>query len=327
MARSLNGTSPGTSVSNPSFSPTSSAIRVNIFWFTSLILSLATVLVGIISLQWLREYQSYPNFSPKETISLFHMRSDGFDRWYVKGIFTSLPLLLQAALVLFFGGMMDFLLRLVKEVAIPVIVVIGLTLFFLVATTILPTLQGFYLYLPFLSSRHIPREPSQCPYKSPQSQALRAISEYGFHFLELAFPTIQYIFSLLQHTFKTIFGTRVTSGDSEAWAIEDHHILPLLPVTWRQKAWIDFDLSWLALRDACIYGRFHQAPRSHRGLIKHTPLFDVSHALRDAIRSDSAKHTTPFISAAYYCFQDLSASIPRKGRISEDQVILPKPLL
>ncbi|KDR71076.1 hypothetical protein GALMADRAFT_75361, partial [Galerina marginata CBS 339.88] len=41
----------------PSFSPPPSYIRVNILWFLSLILSLTTVLVGIITLQWLREYQ------------------------------------------------------------------------------------------------------------------------------------------------------------------------------------------------------------------------------------------------------------------------------
>src|SRR6188768_1131429 len=36
---------------------TSSNLRVNAFWFVSLILSLTTVLVGTVALQWLREHQ------------------------------------------------------------------------------------------------------------------------------------------------------------------------------------------------------------------------------------------------------------------------------
>ncbi|KDR65872.1 hypothetical protein GALMADRAFT_81406, partial [Galerina marginata CBS 339.88] len=41
------------------FTVSSSSIRVNIFWFLSLVLSLTTVLVGIVSLQWIREHQKY----------------------------------------------------------------------------------------------------------------------------------------------------------------------------------------------------------------------------------------------------------------------------
>ncbi|KDR66600.1 hypothetical protein GALMADRAFT_30567, partial [Galerina marginata CBS 339.88] len=100
-----------------SFSPPSSSIRVNILWFLSLILSLTTVLVGIITLQWLREYQSYPGLSPKESLAVFRMRSEGMERWYVWKIFTALPLLLQAALALFLIGVIDFLLTLDNKVA------------------------------------------------------------------------------------------------------------------------------------------------------------------------------------------------------------------
>ncbi|PPQ90720.1 hypothetical protein CVT25_005028 [Psilocybe cyanescens] len=50
-------------ISVPPFTPTASSVRVNICWFLSLVLSLTTVLVGIVSLQWLREHQSYPNLT------------------------------------------------------------------------------------------------------------------------------------------------------------------------------------------------------------------------------------------------------------------------
>ncbi|KDR68545.1 hypothetical protein GALMADRAFT_24146, partial [Galerina marginata CBS 339.88] len=78
--------------SGSSFSPTTSSIRINNFWFISLVLSLATVLVGIISLQWIREHQNYPNLPPRECFALFNMRADGLKRWHVPKIFTALPL-------------------------------------------------------------------------------------------------------------------------------------------------------------------------------------------------------------------------------------------
>ncbi|KDR84305.1 hypothetical protein GALMADRAFT_19977, partial [Galerina marginata CBS 339.88] len=90
-------------------SPTRSSIRINNFWFISLVLSLTTVLVGTISLQWIREHQNYPNLPPRDTYALFNMRADGLKKWHIPKIFTALPLLLQSALVLFFAGIIDFL--------------------------------------------------------------------------------------------------------------------------------------------------------------------------------------------------------------------------
>lgn len=107
---SMNSTSTVISPVAQSFSPTPSSIRVNIFWFTSLVLSLTTVLVGIIALQWLREHQSYStNFKSQEKYALCIMRANGIDNWHVSTIFTYLPLFLQGALVLFLGGIIDFL--------------------------------------------------------------------------------------------------------------------------------------------------------------------------------------------------------------------------
>ncbi|KAF9484096.1 hypothetical protein BDN70DRAFT_765017, partial [Pholiota conissans] len=101
-------------VTSPStrFSQTASSIRINVFWFLSLILSLTTVLIGTIALQWLREHQSYPVFSPKETLAILHMRRESLKAWHVPQIFSSLPLLLQGALVLFLAGLIDFVLPL-----------------------------------------------------------------------------------------------------------------------------------------------------------------------------------------------------------------------
>ncbi|KAF9550441.1 hypothetical protein CPC08DRAFT_647901, partial [Agrocybe pediades] len=97
LVRLENGTATATPTPNlPSgqvpFVPDKSAERINSFWFISLVLSLATALIGIISLQWLREYQSYANFNSEEIFALFNMRKDGFERWHVPKVFAALPL-------------------------------------------------------------------------------------------------------------------------------------------------------------------------------------------------------------------------------------------
>ncbi|KAH9478800.1 hypothetical protein JR316_0009261 [Psilocybe cubensis] len=148
--RSLNTTTVKWEPAN-SFVPTSSSIRVNVFWFISLVLSLATVVIGIVSLQWLREHQAYESdLSSREKYALYNMRADGIKKWHVDKIFTSLPLLLQSALVLFLGGIIDFLHAIgYWAVTIPVAVVISFILLFLIATTLLPCLQVLSLYVYF----------------------------------------------------------------------------------------------------------------------------------------------------------------------------------
>lgn len=175
-----------------SFSPTPSSVRVNTFWFISLVLSLATVLVGIIALQWLREYQSYStNLTSRDKYALFMMRADGLKTWHVPKIFTTLPLLLQSALILFFGGTIDFLHAIGRwAVTIPVAVIVDLILTFLVATTLLPWLQMLVisLKLPVNKDQDLSGEreilypdqiyntaPSQCPYKSPQARGSKLL--------------------------------------------------------------------------------------------------------------------------------------------------------
>ena len=81
-----------------------SSIRINVLWFISLVLSLTTALIGIVSLQWLREHRRYPNtLSSRDKFAIFNMRKEGLTAWYVPQIISSLPVLLQLALVLFFA--------------------------------------------------------------------------------------------------------------------------------------------------------------------------------------------------------------------------------
>ncbi|KAF9522891.1 hypothetical protein CPB83DRAFT_776354, partial [Crepidotus variabilis] len=121
---------------------TDPAELINIFWFMSLVLSLTVVLVGIISLQWLREHQKYDtSLSPQQAVGIFNMRDEALSQWHVPAIFASLPLLLQAALILFFVGVIDFLQSLSIIVMIPIAALLLCPISFMVVTTTLPTLQ------------------------------------------------------------------------------------------------------------------------------------------------------------------------------------------
>ncbi|PFH45531.1 hypothetical protein AMATHDRAFT_158934, partial [Amanita thiersii Skay4041] len=144
------------------------AVWVNIFWFSSLSLSLSAAIIGILCLQWLREYQRKVELPAKEAFALQYMRYEGLVQWRVPAIIASLPLLLQTSLVLFFLGLLDLLWNLNHVVAIVITVISGFILLFLLATSFLPTLQ-------FLSHRSRRLRIPQCPFKSLQSLAIHRI--------------------------------------------------------------------------------------------------------------------------------------------------------
>lgn len=154
-----------------SFVVTPSSIRVNVLWFTSLTLALASVLVGILCKQWLREYQRYENLTAKQAFPVRQMRYEGLVGWRVPAIISFIPLLLQAALILFFAGLLDLLWSLQHVVASVVTVTIGMTLLFLIVTSALSCLEPLLYSFKTLREHYL-----QCPYKSPQSWAFHHLS-------------------------------------------------------------------------------------------------------------------------------------------------------
>ncbi|CAA7269854.1 unnamed protein product [Cyclocybe aegerita] len=155
------------------FSPTS--ISVNVFWILSLVVSLTTVLIGIVASQWLREHQLRPeHFSAQERFALLSMRTEMIEKWRIPAFFLSLPVLLELALVLFFLGLAEFLRSLdVYEVTVPIIVAISLSLLFLVTTTAIPALQ--VITVRSTRTQVNKNVPIPCPYKSPQARLFRLL--------------------------------------------------------------------------------------------------------------------------------------------------------
>ncbi|KAI0943599.1 hypothetical protein AcW1_002728 [Taiwanofungus camphoratus] len=149
----LNSTEPLLSPPPP-FRPSSSAVRINVLWFSGLVCSLISTSLCIFVKQWLREYTSNTSSVSRESVRMRQHRYHGLVYWRVPEIIVCLPMLLQIALVLFFAGLLDLLWSLNTTVAGTVTVLIVLSMTFSVVTVILPSLY------------------SDCPYKSPQSWML-----------------------------------------------------------------------------------------------------------------------------------------------------------
>lgn len=221
--------------------------------------------------------------SPKEWVAAFHMREEALERWYVPHIFTGLPLLLQLALVMFLVGIADYLCGMNPAVGIPVSVVIALSLFFLVATTVLPTLQLFLLALRD-SSREEMKIPAQCAYKSPQSWAMHRL--------------IARIF-LLGHIIYAYSPFPTPSSWGLRWiplrfGLYTHH-----------ESWITFDSWWLKIRNCySIFNHDVELYTSRQCLDELAPQYDVSEMLKATIQTYTADVDT--VLAAYQCFQTVS---------------------
>ncbi|TCD68392.1 60S ribosomal protein L20 [Steccherinum ochraceum] len=144
----VNSTHPLT-ISPPTFSPSISSVRINILWFCSLVCSLVTASVAMLIKQWLREYQSQENISPRSRSRIRYWRNRGLTQFRVLELAAFLPLLLQLALMLFFGGLCLFLQDLHRTVGWVVTAFVMVWFMLYVSTTLAPAFS------------------SRCPYKTP----------------------------------------------------------------------------------------------------------------------------------------------------------------
>ncbi|KAJ7599652.1 hypothetical protein C8J56DRAFT_846401 [Mycena floridula] len=200
------------------FAVSLSSVRINICWFLSLVVALATALIGIIAKQWLREYQHDAAISSKQAFKLRQLRHQSWEKWHVPSIVSSLSILLEIALVLFFTGVVDLLWTLNRPVALCITVTVAGAVLFLIITTILPSFYVLLYLVPQYSSFSIVRElfpdvdwhdRHPCPYKSPQSLAA----------LQLSLPVFSCIFRVVEWSAMSRIHISWTSFD--LWILED----------------------------------------------------------------------------------------------------------
>jgi len=257
------------SLTLPAFSPTAVNIRINILWFLSLIFSLATVLVGIISLQWLREHlRPRGELEPQIAFSLHRMNFEALETWFLPQIFTALPLLLQVAVVLFLVGIIEFLWELNHAVAVPIIFFVGITLLFLLITTVLPTLQALTLFFPRWLPSHRPRSP--CPYKSPQSWVFHQLVRFLLH--NIIFRVSSYDDKEMARNDEELAAHKMLSEDRrqlffhETFALTIRRPTSLIFRREGNDTWLEQGVAWLFQRDL--------------DFMTSEPIFSPSHGLR-----------------------------------------------
>ncbi|KAH9847091.1 hypothetical protein C2E23DRAFT_850130 [Lenzites betulinus] len=133
-----------------------SAIWLNILWFSGLILSLTSALIGIVAKQWLSEYSAVSGNS-RDKARLRQYLAKNLVKWRVGDIVLFIPILLVISLAFFLAGLLVLLWTLHHSVAIVASILVAIVAVFTSGVAILPALSV------------------SCAYLSPQSRALYSI--------------------------------------------------------------------------------------------------------------------------------------------------------
>lgn len=252
------------------FHPSPAILRMNVVWFLSMTTALSAVLTGTICLQWVREYQRDPRVNPKMAFAVRQMRWDGLQSWKVPAIISSLPIILQLSLLLFFWGLLEFLWSLNSKVTQINSVVIGVVLFFMAATLFLPALQVI-----FISNDKIQRQ-GQCPFKSPLARVFTNILFW------IALKVINCIRSQIKSDFQE----------------QKKKLLEELLYTKDWEDWVSFDNQWQRWRT--------ESETPHSDFQASNESYDIAHGL--AWLGHKYLHTQDTIYALYHMIRSVHRS-------------------
>jgi hypothetical protein len=124
----------------PDFTPNPSDVRVNAYWFMSLVFSLSAALLATLVQQWVQDHmQSFQRYgNPLKGARLRQYLYDGAERWNMLVVAESVPWLIHVSLFLFFLGIIDSLFSLNTTVSITTIVPISFCALFYVLSTFAP---------------------------------------------------------------------------------------------------------------------------------------------------------------------------------------------
>ncbi|KAI0301522.1 hypothetical protein B0F90DRAFT_1628457 [Multifurca ochricompacta] len=143
-------------LSDPSskFTPPTSAVLVNTFWFLSLAISLTCALLATLLQQWSRRYLrvTNPRYSPHKRARIRAFYANGVHRLQLPMTVEALPTLLHLSLFLFFAGLSVFLHGINLTIFRVVIVWVGLCVIMYACLTFLPLFHKDSPYYAPLSS-------------------------------------------------------------------------------------------------------------------------------------------------------------------------------
>ena len=137
----------------PDFRAAQSDVRVNIYWFMSLVFSLSAALGATLVQQWVREYvHVFKRYShPLKCARIRQFLFDGVEGWKMEVVVNLVPALIHVSLFLFFLGLADSLFKINTATAVP-------------TTTLIVICTLCYLF-----SIIAPVLDAQSPYQSPLS--------------------------------------------------------------------------------------------------------------------------------------------------------------
>ncbi|KAH6891809.1 hypothetical protein BKA70DRAFT_848241 [Coprinopsis sp. MPI-PUGE-AT-0042] len=145
--------------SDVAYKPTPAQVWVNGLWFTSLLITLFSAIVGVLARSWLVNHLPVSNRKKAKDAHRRWMLDERAERWKLQRVITGIPLLVQVAFFLFSFGLAIQTYDDNKTLGIVVLsLVAGGTLLYLVVTA-LP------LVLP----------PDSCPFQTPLSEILRGL--------------------------------------------------------------------------------------------------------------------------------------------------------
>jgi Family of unknown function (DUF6535) len=133
----------------PDSNPTFSDIRVNAFWFLSLVLSLSAALLATLLQQWVRHHMQVFRYGcgrPLKSARLRQYLYEGLEGSRMLVVAQAVPGLLHVSLFLFFVGLCDSLLHLNKAIFRITVVPVALCGSFYLFTMIAPVMKPQWPY-------------------------------------------------------------------------------------------------------------------------------------------------------------------------------------
>jgi len=131
-----------------SFKPTTTAVRVNILWFLSLVLSLTSALSATLVQQWARRYQEFVQRrgAPHKRARIRAYVFDGVKGTNMYRAVEAMPLLLHISVFLFLAGLIDFLFPINETVSF---YILGYIVAFIIVYAVLTILPNLILNCPY----------------------------------------------------------------------------------------------------------------------------------------------------------------------------------
>lgn len=123
------------------------AIWLNVLWFSGLILSLASTVIGILVKQWLGECNNGLTGNSREAARLRQYRLNNLAKWRVGDIIVLIPILLLISLALFLSGLLVLLWNLHPTVAVVASILVSVLGLSTVCVTLLPIFKPSCAYI------------------------------------------------------------------------------------------------------------------------------------------------------------------------------------